>query len=221
MNLADHGGHSFLEVPAAESRRWGLRLVCLSDTHGKHRSLEVPQGDVLVHAGDFTAYGKKDHALDFNTWLGEQPHRVKVVVMGNHENNAEWHKQASDILTNAVFLRQSGYEMEGGLQFFGTDFFWPCPSGNPYFEQIPDSADIIIAHGPASGCVDGGSGCISLLAAVRRVKPLLVVSGHVHFAHGGAELQHGAGRTVLINAANCGSGKNERSIAHTPIVVDI
>lgn len=62
-----------------------LTVVLLSDTHGRHRELDVPDGDLLVHAGDFTKFGNHRHALDFNEWLGELPHPHKVVVAGNHD----------------------------------------------------------------------------------------------------------------------------------------
>jgi uncharacterized protein YijF (DUF1287 family) len=28
-----------------------VRVVMISDTHGKHRDLDVPHGDILIHAG--------------------------------------------------------------------------------------------------------------------------------------------------------------------------
>ena len=31
-----------------------MRVVCLSDTHGLHSGVDVPGGDLLVHAGDLT-----------------------------------------------------------------------------------------------------------------------------------------------------------------------
>ena len=34
-----------------------VRLVLLSDTHGLHREISIPDGDVLVHAGDFCSQG--------------------------------------------------------------------------------------------------------------------------------------------------------------------
>ena len=34
-----------------------MKIVCISDTHGRHDQLSVPPGDVLVHAGDFTESG--------------------------------------------------------------------------------------------------------------------------------------------------------------------
>ena len=45
----------------------------------------------------------------------------------------------------------------------------------------------------------------------------LVVSGHIHFARGAVRM----GRSFLVNAANCGSGKQERSLVNKPLVIDI
>ena len=56
----------------------GLRVVCISDTHELHRELQVPSGDLLIHAGDFTFFGRGTRAIiDFNDWLGNQPHPHK------------------------------------------------------------------------------------------------------------------------------------------------
>ena len=47
-----------------------VRIVCISDTHGQHAKLSVPAGDVLIHAGDFMAFGDKPKEIvDFNHWL--------------------------------------------------------------------------------------------------------------------------------------------------------
>jgi hypothetical protein len=49
------------------------RWVCISDTHGKHRTMPaLPSGDVLVHAGDFTMTGRLDEVEDFVEWC-EKP----------------------------------------------------------------------------------------------------------------------------------------------------
>ena len=47
-----------------------------------HRELEIPPADLLIHAGDFTFSFEKHLSMyeDFNNWLGELPHRYKVVV---------------------------------------------------------------------------------------------------------------------------------------------
>ena len=38
-----------------------MKIVCISDTHSKHRALDgfLPEGDCLVHSGDLTSMGKK------------------------------------------------------------------------------------------------------------------------------------------------------------------
>lgn len=162
-----------------------LRLVIISDTHNDHRSLDpLPTGDVLIHAGDFTCFGRQEHAEDFNAWLGEQPHRHKIVVNGNHENNAPWQSRARALLSNAVFLKneavqiprlrldgapctlQDEEEGEGALTVFGTDFFWPMQAGhhNPHYDSIPSAVQVLVTHGPVQGFVDGGSGCPAMRA---------------------------------------------------------
>jgi len=63
-----------------------MRVVCVSDTHSMHRTLgTIPDGDVLVHAGDFTQTGTLAEVQDFCSWLGSLPHEHKIVIAGNHE----------------------------------------------------------------------------------------------------------------------------------------
>ena len=63
-----------------------MRIVVISDTHGLHRQLKMPSGDLLIHAGDFTFYSKPPSIIsDFNAWLGKLPHRHKIVTCGNHD----------------------------------------------------------------------------------------------------------------------------------------
>ena len=63
-----------------------VRIICISDTHGQHAGLRLPDGDILIHAGDFMTYGNAPREIiDFNTWLGRQPHAHKIVMAGNHD----------------------------------------------------------------------------------------------------------------------------------------
>jgi hypothetical protein len=41
-----------MTVPAGR-RRGRMAIVCISDTHELHREVEVPAGDVLIHAGNY------------------------------------------------------------------------------------------------------------------------------------------------------------------------
>jgi 3',5'-cyclic AMP phosphodiesterase CpdA len=45
----------------------------------------LPEGDVLIHAGDFTMRGRPKAIRKFNAWLGRQPHKHKIVIAGNHD----------------------------------------------------------------------------------------------------------------------------------------
>ena len=46
-----------------------IRIVAISDTHGLHDGLAVPDGDILVHAGDLTPNGDEDDVVAFNDFL--------------------------------------------------------------------------------------------------------------------------------------------------------
>ncbi|RXW15686.1 hypothetical protein EST38_g10166 [Candolleomyces aberdarensis] len=46
---------------------------------------EIPDGDVLLHAGDLTTWGHKDDMEKVVDWLCEQKHKVKIVIAGNHD----------------------------------------------------------------------------------------------------------------------------------------
>merc|ERR1712126_726376 len=63
----------------------GVTFVCVSDTHSDHLRMNIPPGDVLIHAGDFTKYGLVSEVEEFNSWLGTLPHPHKIVIGGNHE----------------------------------------------------------------------------------------------------------------------------------------
>ena len=47
--------------------------------------LIVPDGDVLLHGGDFTKRGTRKEVQHFNKFLGSLPHKHKIVIAGNHE----------------------------------------------------------------------------------------------------------------------------------------
>lgn len=71
-----------------------LRIVILSDTHSKHRSInQIPKGDVVIHAGDFSNVGDRDDLNDFKTWFGSLPHENRIFIAGNHDCplHKEWY----------------------------------------------------------------------------------------------------------------------------------
>jgi len=63
-----------------------MKIVQISDTHGLHRRItDIPEGDVLVHCGDFSHNGTEEEVLDFLNWFIELPHPQKIFVTGNHD----------------------------------------------------------------------------------------------------------------------------------------
>ncbi|XP_060679037.1 metallophosphoesterase domain-containing protein 1-like, partial [Hemiscyllium ocellatum] len=42
-----------------------VRVVCISDTHLRTKQRSLPQGDILIHAGDFTQTGHRSEILAF------------------------------------------------------------------------------------------------------------------------------------------------------------
>lgn len=72
------------EQPVADGH---VRFVFISDTHNQTDDLNLPTGDILVHAGDFTMTGLPGQVDHFNEFLGRVKHNYKhvVVIAGNHE----------------------------------------------------------------------------------------------------------------------------------------
>jgi len=54
--------------------------VCISDTHGLTDNLKLPEGDVLIHAGDFTNVGSPDDVEKFNDYLKKQDFKYKSLL---------------------------------------------------------------------------------------------------------------------------------------------
>ena len=206
-----------------------LKLVLLSDTHELHRSLDVPHGDILIHAGDLSMTSRSLSAIeDFNDWLGELPHRVKIVVPGNHEFFLERDRSRRALLSNATVLINESIEFDG-LRIWGSPV---TPLANSAFgvtsdedrrrlyARIPKDTDVLITHGPAYGILDSApgsglhSGCRELFDAVMRMNPKLHVFGHAHGAYGIFQTD----ATTFVNAALFG---NNGDLDKTPFVLKI
>lgn len=73
------------------------KIVCISDTHTYHNYLtapgstnSLPDGDLLIHAGDFSNIGGRDDVKEFIEWLiwiaPRYTHGV-VFIAGNHDKS--------------------------------------------------------------------------------------------------------------------------------------
>lgn len=167
-----------------EKKPESIRVVMISDTHDSHNLItDIPDGDILIHAGDFTQNGSPRDVYQFSKWFASQPHKHKVVVAGNHditldvdfyqEEGHRWHgKVLKDFKASLTAMRENPkfHYLENssvevcGLNIFGSPysaFFhnWAFnshrgPESQAIWSQIPDDTDVIIAHGPALGYGD-------------------------------------------------------------------
>ena len=67
-----------------------MRIVCISDTHSLHRIMDdinpLPEGDILIHAGDCTNIGKPHEVKEFVEWFMDiKGFDTKVFIAGNHD----------------------------------------------------------------------------------------------------------------------------------------
>lgn len=207
-------------------------IVSISDTHGQHQGLEVPDGDILIHAGDFSSEGDLRNVDPFNKWLGSFPHEHKIFVPGNHDFCFEAkHNQEKAIerLTAADVLIDEALTVEG-LKIWGSpwqpeffDWAFNLPRGEALrekWEKIPDDVDVLVTHGPPYGMGDFVPqsdlrvGCQELLDAVRRVDPIVHIYGHIHEGYG----TYNRNDTKFINASICDGGYQP---SNEPIVSEV
>ncbi|KAJ5255912.1 hypothetical protein N7505_011063 [Penicillium chrysogenum] len=62
-----------------------IRVVCISDTHTLEWP-DVPDGDLLIHAGDLCNDGSARDIQATVDWLRSLPHPYKVAIGGNHDS---------------------------------------------------------------------------------------------------------------------------------------
>lgn len=206
-----------------------MRIVCLSDTHGLHDRLTIPDGDLLLHAGDATGHGNPAEWESFARWLAALPHRHKVAIAGNHDFCCERHPAASRAAMRGVhYLQDELVEIEG-LRIWGSpwqpwfyDWAFNLQRGREIAAKwalIPDGIDILVTHGPPMGILDRTAngddvGCEDLRRELGRVRPRLHVFGHIHEAYG-ERVENGC---RFVNASNCTLRYEPRQ---PPIVVDL
>lgn len=203
-------------------------LCIVSDTHRRHRSLTIPECDILIHCGDFGSFEREDEATlnDADAWFAEVPAQHVICVGGNHDFMLQ---RREFRFAHATFLEDTGAEIDG-LSIYGSPW---CPdlSGFAYYaaedelierwRRIPAGIDVLVTHTPPYGVLDvpssGGVhlGCPHLRAELQRIQPRLHVFGHVHAGHG----RHGDGGIQFVNAAVVGG--REYEVRHAPILVTL
>lgn len=209
-----------------------MKLVLISDTHGLHDHLDVPDGDVLLHAGDCSRSGKFEQIEDFNRFLGEQPHPHKIIIAGNHDFGFEKRPaEARALVTNATYLEDEAITING-VKIYGTpwqpefhNWAFNLPRGAALKEKwdlIPADTDVLITHGPPKNIGDRTFmgkrvGCEELAVRVKELQPKIHLFGHIHEDAG----QWQIGETLYVNASMVPGPMSVMRRVRKPIVIDL
>ena len=205
-----------------------MRICFVSDTHTYHKSVSIPECDLLIHSGDATYTGRQDEVESFGKWMRELPVQDKIFVPGNHdksfefdtENALKWlafDQQHKKDYGNCYYLQQESVEIDG-LKIYGDGstprfgFGWAFNVDRGLdleetWKNIPDDADVVVTHGPPFGILDYAQmsgdqvGCRDLMARLYQIKPLIHSFGHIHESYGTKEVPDLP--TVFINASTC------------------
>jgi len=175
-----------------------MKITLISDTHAKHnqlvtpntirsstRPVDLPGGDLLIHAGDFMTSGYSPTEMcEFMDWFESiRGYDTKVFIAGNHDRIMQTDSEyARGVLTGyktidylqdeqltMYFDGPNGDTPEDNVRIYGSpwqpEFYnWAfnLPRNGPglaaKWEAIPDNTDILITHGPAYGYVDDVEG---------------------------------------------------------------
>jgi Icc-related predicted phosphoesterase len=205
-----------------------MRIVTMSDTHCIHDKMRysVPEGDVLVHAGDFTSTGTEEQIADFVDWFKKFPHKHKIVICGNHElkfsNNTE---AVRKFFPRSIELLHDRSIEIGGLKFFGQprtpryfDWGWMYERGleaEEVWSRVPKDTDVLVCHGPpfmhGDVCPDYNDfwtnslkhvGCPEQEKRLRDLNVKYVICGHIHHSFGVHQMENKA-QTKIVNTSIC------------------
>ena len=202
----------FLRGPAYRPPpyRTPIRVICISDTHCKKRA--IPNGDLLIHAGDLSNAGTVTEIQEQIDWLKSLPHSQKIVIAGNHDSffdpksrkQEDQDKDTDKVLDwgDIHYLERSSVTLAfpehghrrlhvyGAPQiplFGGSSFAFQYPRDwDTWSNTIPLETDILVTHTPPKYHLDlpVALGCKILGQNIWKVRPILHVFGHVHSGYG-------------------------------------
>ena len=172
----------------------------------------------------------------FRPWLDKTAAAHRIAVWGNHDwcgvNYAACNDQPNAAGNALQILMDTGTSV-GPVSIWGTPwsspvmdwaFMKPAMELARIYPTIPDGVGILLSHQPPYGYGDhvldpardqfDHRGSRELLSAVDRIKPRLVVCGHIHRGHG---------RYVRagIPIYNVSLTDEQGRIAHAPTIIDL
>lgn len=199
-----------------------MRFVAFSDTHGFHDEIILPEGDVLLFAGDICGWSSGTNEIEsFGSYLAKQPHPHKIVIAGNHDWAFQRDRdKAVDALGDVHYLQDEEVVIKG-IKIYGSpwqpefyDWAFNLPRGPELakvWAKIPIDTQVLLTHGPPRGILDQttdkrGVGCEDLRERLADLKSLRAhVFGHIHEAYGCDT----TGLTTFYNVSVCDRGQTK------------
>ena len=187
------------------SNKYNLTVFHISDLHGTHQDLKVPEADIMIVSGDatnqFESWVNEQELLNFIDWYSKIDIKHKIYVPGNHDtfcfNN---NKRVRQLFKSKgiIYLDKDSVEIEG-LVIYGDPvtprygnwaFMADRAKIHKHWEVIPEDVNILITHGPPKGILDLTEdrlgyltlvGCNSLRRRVNELQNLVLhCFGHIH-----------------------------------------
>jgi Icc-related predicted phosphoesterase len=205
-----------------------MKIVLISDTHNKHDEIILPEGDMIIHAGDVSGSGTFTEILTFLQWFSRLDFKHKIFIASNHDFAFEKLNMSHALPEGVTYLQDTSIEIEG-LKIYGSPYTpkfynWAFmknrgPEIKQVWDLIPDKVDILVTHGPPHQILDENAfgkptGCLDLLNRVNEVKPSIHVFGHIHEAYGMIEISG----TRYFNASSLDDNYRVRN---APFVVEL
>jgi Icc-related predicted phosphoesterase len=223
-----------------------IRIVCISDTHSKHNSVKIPQGDILIHAGDLTSVGYEHEVKNFVHWFQNiNGFEDKIFIAGNHdlsfETKPDWFynyiNEENLTQSDCVYLEDSELiitdpDFSGKLKIYGSpwqpefmNWGFNLPRNGEELKQkwnkIPEDTDILITHGPPQTILDtaGWPHNSTLLGCELLLERVNLIKPKIHvFGHiHGSNGYYFNGHTHFINACQL---NEQYKNTNKPIVFD-
>lgn len=119
------------------------RIVCISDTHSRYH-FTLPDGNILVHAGDFSMTGEEKEVEKFLEYLKSlKNYRLKIFIAGNHDITVEqnfyeknwkrWHSKKQDSQKVRQLLRDPTLATNYGIIYLEDEEFIDPQTGLKFY----------------------------------------------------------------------------------------
>lgn len=213
-----------------------MKIWHISDTHGNHEKLKVPDVDLIIHSGDATNWQNRsknlEEMLDFLRWF-EQIRIPKIYIAGNHDTSIESKIIDKEYLSDLgiIYLENESVEFKG-VNIYGSPYSptfgigWAFNKArhkiHEVWDEVPEDTDILVTHSPPLGILDltenrdrtfemcGDKNLYKQIT--QRIKPKLHLFGHIHNRTGATYHNSGTKQvagvdTLFSNAAISIDGK--------------